>query len=164
MVVVVMGVSGAGKSTLGAALADVLGWPFYDGDDFHPAENVAKMAAGKPLTDVDRRPWLDRLHDLIGEHLAQGQPAVVACSALKKAYRERLRAGNEGLVFVYLRGDRERIGWRLAERRAHYMPAELLASQFADLEEPGPDEALAVDINASVDDLLAGLKRAGLEG
>jgi len=157
-----MGVSGAGKSTLGAAVAAELGWPFYDGDDFHPAENVAKMAAGKPLTDVDRRPWLDRLHDLIGEHLARGQSAVVACSALKKAYRDRLRAGNEGLVFVYLRGDRERIGRRLADRRGHYMPADLLASQLADLEEPGPEEALVVDIDASVDDLLAALKQAGL--
>lgn len=134
-----MGVSGAGKSTLGAAVAAELGWPFFDGDDFHPPENVAKMAAGMPLNDDDRQPWLTRLHDLIAEQLARGHPAVIACSALKKSYREQLRAGNEGLIFVYLQGDFERISRRLAGRRDHYMPAGLLESQFADLEEPGPD-------------------------
>lgn len=158
IVAVFMGVSGSGKSTLGAAVAAELGWSFYDGDDFHPAANVAKMAAGIPLTDADRRPWLARLHDLIADHLAQGEPAVVACSALKKSYRDQLRAGNERLVFVYLRGDRERIARRLAKRRGHYMPADLLDSQFADLEAPGPDEALIVDIDATVGQVVALLK------
>lgn len=154
-VAVFMGVSGAGKSTLGAAVAAALGWPFYDGDDLHPAANVAKMSAGIPLTDADRRPWLARLHDLIADHLARGEPAVVACSTLKRGYRKQLRAGNEGLIFVYLRGDRERIGRRLARRQGHYMPAGLLASQFADLEEPGPEEALVVDIDATAAEVAA---------
>jgi gluconokinase len=152
-----MGVSGAGKSTLGATVAAELGWPFFDGDDFHPPENVAKMAAGLPLDDDDRRPWLAGLHHLIAEHLARSEPAVVACSALKKAYRKQLRAGNDGLVFVYLRGDFERISRRLAGRRDHYMPAGLLESQFTDLEEPGPDEAIVVDIDVAVGEVVAAL-------
>jgi serine/threonine-protein kinase len=158
-----MGVSGAGKSTLGAAVAAELGWPFFDGDDFHPPENVAKMAASIPLVDADRRPWLARLHDLIAGHLARGEPAVVACSALKKTYREQLRAGNDGLVFVYLRGDYERLSRRLAGRRDHYMPAGLLESQFADLEEPGPDEAIVVDMDATVGVVVAALGSGGTE-
>jgi gluconokinase len=158
MVAVFMGVSGSGKSTLGTAVAAELGWPFYDGDDFHPAANVAKMAAGIPLTDADRQPWLARLHDLIVHHLAEGEPAVVACSALKKSYRDQLRAGNESLVFVYLRGDRERIARRLAKRQGHYMPADLLDSQFADLEAPGPDEAIIVDIDAAISQVVALLR------
>jgi carbohydrate kinase (thermoresistant glucokinase family) len=163
-VAVFMGVSGAGKSTLGAAVAAELGWPFYDGDDFHPPENVAKMAAGNPLTDADRRPWLARLHALIADHLARGEPAVVACSALKKSYRKQLRAGNQGLVFVYLRGDRERIGRRLAQRLDHYMPAGLLDSQFADLEEPGSSEAIVVDIDVTVDEVIRLLRSRGAGG
>ena len=159
-----MGVSGAGKSTLGAAVAAELGWPFFDGDDFHPPENVAKMAAGMPLNDDDRQPWLTRLHDLIAEQLARGHPAVIACSALKKSYREQLRAGNEGLIFVYLQGDFERISRRLAGRRDHYMPAGLLESQFADLEEPGPDEAIVLDIDATVGEVVAALGSSGAEG
>lgn len=160
-VLLLMGVSGAGKSTLGAAVAAELGWPFYDGDDYHPPENVAKMAAGTPLTDEDRRPWLAALHDLIARHLARGVPAVLACSVLKKSYREQLRAGNDGLVFVYLCGDFERISRRLADRHDHYMPAGLLESQFADLEEPGPDEAIAVDIDATVGEVVAALESRG---
>jgi gluconokinase len=161
LILVFMGVSGAGKSTLGAAVADELGWPFYEGDDFHPPANVAKMAAGCPLADADRLPWLARLHDLIADHLARGEPAVVTCSALKRSYREQLRAGNEGLVFIYLRGDRERIGRRLAKRHGHYMPAGLLASQFADLEVPGPEEAIVVDIDASADEVIGLLQPQG---
>ncbi len=163
LIPIFMGVSGAGKSTVGAAVAAALGWPFYEGDDFHPAANVAKMAAGTPLTDADRRPWLARLHDLIADHLARGEPAVMACSALKRSYREQLRAGNDGLVFVYLRGDRERIGRRLARRRGHYMPAALLDSQFADLEEPGPGEAIVVDIDVMVDEVIGLLRGRGAE-
>jgi gluconokinase len=150
-----MGVSGAGKSTLGAAVAAELGWPFYDGDDFHPPANVDKMAAGFPLTDADRQPWLARLRALIADHLARGEPAVVACSALKRSYRRQLRAGDGGVVFVYLRGDKERISRRLAGRRDHYMPAGLLASQFADLDEPGPEEAIVVDIEATAAEVLS---------
>ena len=159
-----MGVSGAGKSTLGAAVAAELGWRFYDGDDYHPAANVAKMAAGTPLTDDDRRPWLARLHQLIAGHLARHEPAVIACSALKRSYRDQLRAGNEGLVFVYLRGDRQRIGRRLAGRRDHYMPAGLLNSQFADLEEPRADEAIVVDIDVAVEEVARLLRSWGVEG
>ncbi len=164
LVLLLMGVSGSGKSTLGAAVAAELGWPFFDGDDFHTPENVAKMAAGTPLDDADRRPWLARLHDLIADYLARGEPAVVACSALKKAYREQLRTGNNGPVFVYLRGDFERLSHRLAGRRDHYMPAGLLESQFADLEEPGPDEAVVVDIDATVGEVLAAIEEKSSRG
>ena len=164
LIALFMGVSGAGKSTLGAAVAAELGWPFYEGDDFHPESNVAKMAAGMPLTDADREPWLARLHDLIADHLDQGEPAVIACSALKKSYREQLRAGNEGLVFIYLRGDRQRIGRRLAARRDHYMPADLLDSQFADLQEPEPDEAIVVDIDTPAGEVVRLLRSRQAEG
>lgn len=158
-ILIFMGVSGVGKSTLGLAVAAELGWPFYDGDDSHPQENVAKMAAGIPLTDADRRPWLAHLHALIADHLARGEPAVLACSALKPAYRDQLRAGHEEVLFVYLRGDRERIGRRLAKRQGHYMPAGLLDSQFAALEEPEQGEALVVDMDATAVEVIALLRR-----
>jgi carbohydrate kinase (thermoresistant glucokinase family) len=148
MIVVVMGVSGCGKSTVGAALAKSLGWPFLDADDFHPPENVAKMAAGTPLTDDDRWPWLDRTVDALRAALATHGNAVLACSALRKIYRLRLaRAG--AMRFVHLRGDQETIAARLAARQHRYMPATLLASQFATLE--APDDAIDVDIRSSVD-------------
>ncbi|MDQ0464010.1 gluconokinase [Caulobacter ginsengisoli] len=127
-----MGVAGSGKSTLGAALAGRLGWPFQDGDDLHPAANIARMAAGTPLTDADRAPWLAAVADWIAGH-PQG---VVACSALKRAYRDRLGAPR----LVYLRGEPDLIARRLEARRAHFFAPDLLASQFADLEPPGPDE------------------------
>lgn len=133
--VVVMGVSGAGKSTVGAALAARLGVAFVDGDELHPARNVRKMEAGIPLDDEDRAGWLDR----IGEVLAGGS-VVVACSALKRSYRDRLRASAPGTRFVYLRGDRELLAARMTDRRGHFMPATLLDSQLAALEEPGADE------------------------
>lgn len=133
--VVVMGVSGAGKSTVGAALAARLGVEFVDGDELHPARNVRKMEAGIPLVDEDRADWLDR----IGEVLARGS-VVVACSALKRSYRDRLRASAPGTRFVYLRGDRELLAARVTGRRGHFMPATLLDSQLAALEEPGDDE------------------------
>jgi carbohydrate kinase (thermoresistant glucokinase family) len=148
MIVVVMGVSGCGKSTVGAALAQSLGWPFLDADDFHPPENVAKMAAGTPLTDDDRWPWLDRTVDALRGALATHGNAVLACSALRKAYRARLaRAG--AIRFVHLRGNQATIAARLATRQHRYMPATLLASQFATLE--APDDAIEVDIRSSVD-------------
>jgi len=154
MIVVVMGVSGCGKSTVGAALARALAWPFLDADDFHPPQNVAKMAAGTPLTDDDRWPWLDRIVDALRAATAAHGNAVLACSALRHVYRVRLaRAGP--LRFVHLRGDAATIGQRLATRQHRYMPASLLASQFATLE--APDDAIDVDIRGSVDAQVAAI-------
>lgn len=147
-VVVVMGVSGSGKTTVGRALAARLGCPFFDGDDFHPPENIEKMANGIPLTDADRAPWLARLQTLLHANRAGG--VVLACSALKRRYRDQLREGNAGLQFVYLAGDFETIWGRMRARKAHYMKAEMLQSQFAALEPPGPDEAIQVDSAQSV--------------
>lgn len=140
MIVVVMGVSGSGKTTLGKRLAERMGCEFLDGDDFHPAANVAKMAAGTPLTDEDRWPWLERLNAL----LRKRHDAVLACSALKQAYRERLAQGVERCEFVHLKGTLELIRARLEERRHRYMPASLLQSQFATLEPPA--RAIEVDV------------------
>lgn len=140
---VVMGVSGCGKSSVGEALGALLGIPYFDGDDLHPAENVAKMAAGVPLTDADRWPWLDR----VAAVLAERAPVIVGCSALKRAYRDRIRAGAGGPVrFVHLAGSRAVIEDRMTARTGHFMPAALLDSQFATLEPPGPDEALTLDV------------------
>ncbi|MCC6869466.1 MAG: gluconokinase [Burkholderiales bacterium] len=156
MFLVVMGVSGSGKSTVGVALAAALGWPFLDADDFHPPGNVAKMAAGTPLTDDDRAPWLDRLATEMRGILTRGGQGVLACSALKQAYRDRLaRAGD--VRFVYLEGDRETIGARLAGRKHEYMPASLLDSQFAALEPPV--DAFAVDVRLPVDEQIALIRR-----
>jgi len=150
-VIVVMGVSGCGKSTVGRVLAERLGWVFQEGDDLHPASNVAKMSAGVPLTDEDRWPWLDRVAAWIEGRLVAGESGVVACSTLKRTYRERLsRRG--GVVFAYLAVDRRTLEERLAARRAHYMPAALLASQLETLEEPGTDEGvIRVDAKLSAE-------------
>ena len=145
MIVVVMGVSGVGKTTLGRALADRLGWEFLDGDDYHPPANVAKMAAGTPLTDEDRAPWLDRLNALLAERGARGESAVLACSALKARYRERLMRGLAACSLVYLHAPIEVIRSRLEARRHRYMPASLLESQFAALEPPA--DAIAIDLS-----------------
>lgn len=153
-VYVIMGVAGSGKTTVGSALAGKLGAPFYDGDVFHPPENVAKMRQGIPLEDEDRVPWLARLRDLIGEHLARGETAVIACSALKKQYRNRLRQGNEGLCLIYLQGSSALIEERLKARQAHFMKADMLQSQMAILEPPSPHEALVVNIEQSVADIV----------
>jgi gluconokinase len=148
MIVVVMGVSGSGKTKIGRELAASLGWPFYDADDLHPAANVAKMSAGIPLTDDDRWPWLDRIVDELTHAGVDGGNAVLACSALRQVYRDRLaRAGD--VRFVYLKGDLATIAARLAKRSHKYMPASLLPSQFATLEEP--TDALVIDIRASPD-------------
>ena len=147
MIVVLMGVSGSGKTTVGCALAQELGWDFLDADAFHPEANVAKMANGVALTDDDRWPWLDRLVVEMRAVNERGEHAVLGCSALKQAYRDRLSRAGE-LRWVYLKGDTATIEPRLASRRGHYMPPSLLASQFAALEEPSA--ALVVDIRQSV--------------
>ena len=157
--VVLMGVSGCGKSSVGAALSARLSVPYVDGDDLHPAENVAKMARGEPLTDADRWPWLDRVAGV----LADRAPVIVGCSALKRGYRDRIRAGAGGPVrFVHLAGSRDLIAGRMAQRTGHYMPLSLLDSQFAALEPPGADEAaVTVDIAAPLP-ALVGAIAAGL--
>jgi gluconokinase len=148
MIVIVMGVSGSGKSTTGGALARTLGWPFVEGDDLHPPANVAKMAAGIPLTDDDRWPWLDRIVDELRALSKTSPDIVVACSALKQCYRDRLAPAGD-VRFVHLHGDRETIAARLAARHHRYMPATLLDSQFATLELPA--DAIVVDIRDDVD-------------
>jgi gluconokinase/shikimate kinase len=147
-VLVIMGVSGGGKSTVAGLLAGSLGWDLAEGDDMHPAANIAKMAAGHPLDDADRWPWLARVAEWIRAHTADGRPGIVTCSALKRSYRDKLR--DPSVVFVYLAGSRELIARRLAARQGHFMPAALLDSQFAVLEPPGPDEqAITVDVTDS---------------
>jgi carbohydrate kinase (thermoresistant glucokinase family) len=140
-VIVMMGVSGCGKSTVGRALAGRLGWVFQEGDDLHPAANVAKMRAGVSLNDEDRWPWLDRVAAWIEGRLAGGQSGVVSCSALKRVYRERL-ARSEGVTFVLLAVDRHTLEQRLAGRRGHFMPPALLASQLETLEAQGTDKGV----------------------
>jgi gluconokinase len=154
VVVVVMGVSGCGKSTVGQALADRLGCTFYDGDDFQPPENIAKMSSGLPLNDEDRAPWLARLHDLAHDHLSRGQSAVIAASALKRRYRDQLRAGNEGLRFLHLAGSFDVIWERMERRAGHFMKPEMLRSQFETLEPPGSDEAIVVDVALEVPEII----------
>ncbi|MFD1658490.1 gluconokinase [Streptomyces caeni] len=147
-VVVVMGVAGTGKTTIGPLLAARLGVPYAEGDDFHPPANVARMAAGIPLGDEDRRPWLDAIG--AWAHGRAGLGGVVSCSALKRAYRDRLRAAAPGIVFVHLAGDRSLIEDRMAHRRGHFMPTALLDSQFATLQPLGRDEAgVVVDVSGS---------------
>lgn len=142
--VVIMGVAGCGKSSVGEALAARLRLPYRDGDDLHTPQAVEKMRRGIPLTDDDRWPWLDR----VAQVLATEAPILVGCSALKRAYRDRIRAGAGGPVtFVHLSGSRDLIASRMAARTGHYMPTSLLDSQFAALEPPGPDEAITVDID-----------------
>jgi carbohydrate kinase (thermoresistant glucokinase family) len=154
--IIVMGVSGSGKSTIGALLAETLGWPFADADGFHPAANVAKMAAGQPLTDEDRWPWLDAIAAHIGASRTAGQPVVVACSALRRAYRERLRAGHGDLIFLHLAGAPEVIATRQAARQGHFMPPSLMASQFATLEDPAAEaDAVTVSVSASPHEVVA---------
>ena len=150
-----MGVSGCGKSTVASRLAERLGWEFAEADRFHSPANVAKMASGVPLDDADRRPWLDGIAAWIDERRREGRGGVVACSALKRAYRERLKGGHDDVRFVYLRGDYETILARLAGRTGHYMPPSLLQSQFDALEEPQRDEnAIVVSIEGTPDEIV----------
>ena len=160
-VLILMGVSGSGKTTIGVALAEALGWRFFDGDDFHPRANVDKMSRGEPLDDNDRAPWLRRLQALIAQQLDQGQSAIIASSALKRAYRELLRDGNPGARLVYLKGNFDLIHARMSGRDDHFMPKELLQSQFDALEEPDPDERpLVVAIDGSIGEIVARIRAA----
>jgi gluconokinase len=157
-ILVVMGVSGSGKTTIASALAQHLGWPFKDGDELHPAANIAKMRAGHALDDHDRWPWLARIADWIDARRAAGSCGVITCSALKRSYREFLIKGRPAVRFVYLRGDASLIATRLAVRSGHFMPSGLLASQFAALQEPGPDEhAIRVEIDQPVSEIVAAI-------
>jgi gluconokinase len=153
--VIIMGVAGCGKTTVGAMLAKQLGWNFYDADGFHPAENVAKMMNGTPLTDADRAPWLAALHALISASLKDNRPAVLACSALKESYRQQLLEGNEGVLIVYLKGSYELIWSRISQRKDHYMKPSMLKSQFETLEEP--TNALTLDVSMPVADIVQGI-------
>lgn len=139
-VLVVMGVSGSGKSTVAALVAERLGWMFVDGDSLHTPEHIAKMQAGLALDDEDRAPWLARIAAWIRQRLDSGEPGVIVCSALRRAYRDVLTGGSRRVRIVYLDGDRSVVAARLAERRGHFMPPGLLDSQFAVLEPPAPDE------------------------
>jgi gluconokinase len=155
--VVVMGVSGCGKSTVGRLLADDLGLDYLEGDDLHPPENVARMAAGVALTDADRQGWLQALARCLGEAQAQGRGLVLSCSALKRSYRDILRAGAADVRFVHLHGAPELLAARMAARPGHYMPPSLLESQLATLEAPAADElALSFDIAQAPDEIARG--------
>jgi len=163
-ILVLMGVSGCGKSTVGNALAARLGWPMQEGDDLHPAANVEKMAAGHPLDDEDRWPWLRRIAEVIGEHEAAGTSLVLTCSALKRSYRDLLRDGHPSIWFAHVTADAAMIRERMERRTGHYMPVSLLESQLATLEplaEDEPGDVIAGDgpLTESVTELLTDLKR-----
>jgi carbohydrate kinase (thermoresistant glucokinase family) len=155
-----MGVSGSGKTTIAKALAARLGWQFQEGDELHPAANVAKMHAHIPLTDADRRPWLDKVAAFIDGWRQAGSPGVITCSALRRSYRRLIADGRPEVRFLYLHGDRALIAARLAARKTHFMPIDLLDSQIATLEVPEPDEhAITVEIGPPVDVIVAKLMR-----
>jgi gluconokinase len=161
-IVLVTGVSGSGKTTVGAMLAGRLGWQYAEADDFHPRSNVEKMAAGQPLTDADRRPWLEAIGRWIDERRAAHQPAVVTSSGLKRAYRDILREGRPEVSAVFLDGSPELIKSRMVARHGHFFTASMLDSQFADLEPPQPDEGVfTVSVRGTpaevVDAILTGL-------
>lgn len=152
MFIILMGVSGSGKTTVGNALAHELGWTFFDGDDYHPERNVAKMRSGIPLTDEDRMDWLLTLAELISDNLERSEPGVLACSALKQQYRDFLEVDPERVKFVYLKGSREMISARMQDRKDHFMQSGMLDSQFNTLEEPL--DALMVDINLCPEEIV----------
>mgnify|MGYP002868425543 FL=1 len=154
---VVMGVCGSGKTSVGERLAHELKVRFIDGDDLHPRANVIKMRSGHPLNDEDRRPWLERVSDVFFSLANRSEGGVLVCSALKKSYRDIIRAGNEGLIFIHLYGTRELILERMSHRQGHYMKEDMVNSQFAALEFPGPDErdVVNLEIDCPLDELVA---------
>ena len=167
VIIVLMGVAGSGKTTIGRILSDILGWDFFDGDDFHPVANVEKMRAGIPLNDDDRDTWLAALRSLTSQKIQQSVSAIIACSALKEKYRQRLQAGDGDLIrFVYLKGEYTLIQKRLQSRENHFMNPHLLASQFETLEEP--KDILTIDIGEDplviVESILQGLGLQGQSG
>jgi gluconokinase len=157
---IIMGVSGCGKTTVGKLLAEQLGWPFYDGDDFHSPENIAKMSQGMPLENGDRTGWLISLANLIRGHLFDNQPGILACSALKEKYRQLLCLDPQRVKFIYLKGSYELILSRMTERNGHYMKADMLKSQFATLEEP--DGCITVDITKSPKEMVGEIRNSFL--
>jgi len=158
VIVIIFGVSGAGKTTVGKLLARKLGWHFLEADDFHPTANIKKMRSGVPLVDEDRWPWLENLRELIKRRIEAGENAVVACSVLKRKYRDRLRV-NSDVKFMFLRGDYALIAEQLRHRRSHFMNPDLLRSQFADLEEPEPDEGtITIELGRTPEELVEELK------
>lgn len=159
MIVLLMGPAGSGKTTVGKLLAAQLSWEFADGDDFHPPANVAKMASGVPLTDEDRLPWLQSIRDAMRQWLAQGRNAVLACSALKRAYRELLGIAPNAkeVKLVYLQGTYDLLLERLHSRKGHYMKEQMLASQLADLEEPA--DAITIDISKSPEQIVREIRK-----
>jgi gluconokinase len=156
MIVIVMGTTGSGKTTIGSLLAKRLGWEFVDADDFHPPANVEKMKHGIPLSDADRKPWLKTLHDKIVEWTAKKNNVVLACSALKQSYREELRANSE-VKFVYLKGSYELFSQRVLTRKGHFAKQDLIASQFAALEEP--TDAIIADAARSPEEIVCEVRR-----
>ncbi|NII55957.1 gluconokinase [Luteibacter sp. SG786] len=160
MITIVMGVSGSGKSTIGEGLATRLGQAFVDGDSLHPQANREKMARGIPLDDTDRQPWLAAIVAEMDRHRAAGESLVIACSALKRSYRDILRAGHDDVRFVYLRGARELLAERLARRAGHFFDPTLLDSQLATLEEPSEEEALRVEVGLPPADVIESIIRA----
>jgi gluconokinase len=158
MVVIIWGVSSSGKTTVGKLLAEEVGWKFYDADDFHPASNIEKMKHGHPLTDEDRAPWLDKLRQRIEQSLGNRENAVLACSALKKKYRDHLRVSSE-VRFAFLHGTYAQVSERSRKRRNHFFDPKLLESQFADLEEPrSPEDSLVFEIDADPHQIVEKIK------
>jgi gluconokinase len=158
MLILIMGVAGSGKTTVGARLASALDWEFIDADDFHSPQNLAKMASGTPLTDEDRRPWLNDLHALVTRFAQSDRDLVLACSALKSSYRDLLASASPETAIVYLKADPALILERLTQRQRHFMPANLVESQFTALEEP--EDAIAIPATLRPDQIVAAIRTA----
>jgi gluconokinase len=152
MIILLMGVSGSGKSMLGSLLAGQLAWPFFDGDDLHAPDMIQKMSRGTPLTDRDREAWLGRIAGIIADLDREGQQGVIACSALKKAYRERIAGCSRSVRFVFLKGSYELIRERIEKRGQHFMKARMLRSQFETLEVP--EDAIEIDVDAAPREII----------